>query len=374
MTPELRSSATQPRVAAYANSERLEGLVSFEVDQNTHYHADTFRLVLCLSRQPANRDWAWWSSQLEIEVELLAGYPPDAQVWDREDLTSLLIGYVDDIEIDPIADEIVMAGRDLTARFIDTKTIEKFQNLTASQVATKLAESHSLKPIVTTTDVTVGSYYQIDHVAMQDDRPEWDLLTYLANVSGNVVYVKGRELHFEPKPDTAKQEPYVLRYRPPDDDSASPRFNAMTLNLTRNLTVARGVKVTVRSWNQKQKKGFAKFADRAKVRNKTISRVSRPLGPPQQYSFFFPNMTPDEAQKKANQLLQDISEFEMNLVASIPGDADVGQAVVIRLEGTGTDFDQLYYPASVVHSYDENGGYRTTLRAKNASPEDTVTP
>ncbi|CAN7329816.1 hypothetical protein LJR084_001929 [Variovorax sp. LjRoot84] len=374
MSGESVSSATAPRVAVFANGERLAGVDSFEVDNNTFYHADTFRLTLCLSEQAANRDWNWWSLQTEIEIEIMSGYPQDPADVRREDLTSLLVGFVDDIEIDPIADEIVMAGRDLTARFIDTKTIEKYQNLTASQVATKLALEHGLTPVVTETQGTVGSYYQIDHVAMQDDRPQWDVLTYLANVTGSVVYVKGRELHFEPKPDPAVETPYVLRWQPPNADSASPVFNAMKLTVQRNLTVARDIKVTVRSWNQKQKKGFTVTANRVKVRNKTTSKVVRPVGPPQQYSYFFPNMTPDEAQKKANQLLKDISEHEVNLNADIPGDPEVAQATVLRLEGTGTAFDQLYFPASVVHSYNDGTGYRTAIRAKNSSPESTVQP
>ncbi|MEJ7685618.1 MAG: hypothetical protein WKG52_00710 [Variovorax sp.] len=374
MSGEAVSSATAPRVAVFANGERLAGVDSFEVDNNTLYHADTFRLTLCLSEQAANRDWNWWSLQTEIEIEILCGYPADPANARREDLASLLVGFVDDIEIDPIADEIVMAGRDLTARFIDTKTIEKYQNLSASDVAKKLAAEHGLTPVVTDTQGTVGSYYQIDRVAIQDDRPQWDVLTYLANVTGNVVYVTGRELHFKPRADPAVETPYVLRWQPPADGMGSPVFNAMKLTVQRNLTVAKDIKVTVRSWNQKQKKGFTVTANRVKVRNKTTSKVVRPVGPPQQYSFFFPNLTPDEAQKKANQLLKDISEHEVNLNADIPGDPAVSQATVLRLEGTRTAFDQLYFPASVVHSYNDGSGYRTAIRAKNSSPESTVMP
>lgn len=477
MNGEPVSVGTRPRVAAFANGERLVGIAAWEVDNNTFYQADTFRLTLALSEQPADRGWAWWAGQTDIEVEIMAGYPVEPAIFNREDLVSLLIGYVDDIEIDPIANEIVMAGRDLTARFIDRKTIEKYQNLTASQVATKLAIEHGLTPVVTETKGTVGSYYQIDHVAIQDDRPQWDVLTYLAQVTGNVVYVKGRELHFEPKPgaeeklitpapvdkealqkqldqvqaewraeiekvqalnhganadadrmvvarntgDTAgaaaakaagnekiaqatatgdaarakyKQREadlkaalakpdaapyivsnaYVLRWQPPIEGQASPVFNGMTLTLRRNLTVAKDVRVTVRSWNQKQKKGFTVTANRVKVKNQTTNRVARSNLPAQQYSFFFPNLTPDEAQKKANQLLKDISEHEMNLQTSMPGDPAISQATVLRLEGTGTAFDQQYYPASVQHSYSEGGGYRTSITAKNSSPESTVMP
>jgi phage protein D len=370
--PEPVSIGTRPRGAVFANGERLQGVVSFEVDNNTYYQADTFRLTLCLSEQPPNRDWAWWAEQKEVEIELLAGYPETPDAFSREDLDSLLIGNVDDIEFDPIADEIVMAGRDLTARFIDTKTVEKYQNLTASQVAEKLAKEHGMTAVVTQTSETVGTFYQIDHAATQDDRPQWDVLTYLAQVSGFVVYVKGRELHFEPKPDPAKVEPYVLLWQLPLDDQFSPVFNGTRLTFSRNLTVARDIKVSVRSYNQKQKKGFSVSAERKRIKNTTTSKVGRSGLPPQQYSFFFPNMTPDEAQKKANQLLKDISEHEVNLSADVPGDTELNQGTVLKVEGTGTAFDQLYFPASVVHSFDFNAGYRTLFRAKNSSPESTV--
>jgi phage protein D len=370
--PEPVSVGTRPRGAVFANGERLQGVVGFEVDNNTFYQADTFRLTLCLSKQPANRNWAWWADQREIEIELLAGYPATPEAFAREDLQSLLIGNVDDIEFDPIADEIVMAGRDLTSRFIDAKTVEKYQNLTASQVAEKLAAAHGLKAVVTETSGTVGTFYQIDHAATQDDRPEWDVLTYLAQVSGFVVYVKGRELHFEPKPDPAKVEPYILRWQPPTADQAAPVFNGMRLTFSRNLTVARSIKVSVRSFNQKQKKGFTVTAERKRIKNSTTSKVGRSGLPPQQYSFFFPNMTPDEAQKKANQLLKDISEHEVNLGADVPGDTSLNQATVLKVEGTSTVFDQLYFPASVVHSFGFDTGYRTLFRAKNSSPESTV--
>lgn len=368
------SEGTRPRGAAFANGERLVGVLSFEVDVNTFYQADTFRLTLALSQQPPERNWAWWSAQTDVEAELMVGYPDDPANFTREDLVSLVIGSVDDIDIDPIADRIVMAGRDLTARFIDNKTIEKYQNLTASQVAEKLAAARGLKPVVVATQETVGTYYQIDHVAMQDDRPEWDLLTYLAQRTGYVVYVKGRELHFEPKPDPADSEPYVLRWQPPTETQASPVFNGTSLSFRRNLTVAKDIHVTVRSWNQKQKKGFTVTATRKKVKNKTTGRVARSDQPMQAYSFFFPNLTPEEAQRKANQMLEDISEHEMNLNADIPGDTNVTQQTVLRVEGTGTAFDQKYYPASVVHSFSEGGGYRTSLTAKNSSPESTVMP
>lgn len=465
MTPSYASAATQPRLLALANSERLVGVVGFEVDNNSFYQADTFHITLCLSAQPASRNWAWWASQVDIELEMLVGYPANPQQFDRSDLTSLLIGEVDDIEIDPVRDEIVMSGRDLTSRFIDNKTAESFRNQTASQIATLLALRRGLVPVVTTTTLKAGTYYDIDKVGDSDDRPEWDLLTYLAQVSGFQVYVKGRELHFEPKTvdavkrtvidktamrarydqisalwgaeldkvkatnkqasalldqrdatsdpgqrasltgqakalndqanstqlaarTTYKSEyeslraqlagpdfvetttSYIVRWQPPAQNV--PAVNAVSLSMQRNLTIAKDIVVTVRSYNLKQKKGFTVTANRTRVKSGTKT-ASKSYIAPQKYFFTIANKTAAEAQAYANQKLAEISQHEMKIEVTLPGDPALNPRLLLKLEGTGTAFDQVYYPASVLHAIGLNG-YKTTIRAKNSSPDSTVAP
>lgn len=371
MTPQIASWASQPRGIALANGTRLVGVSSFEIDNNSFYQADTFRLILALSAQPASSDWAFWASQVDIEVELLVGYPATEQ-YDKADLVSMVIGDVDDIHIDPLHDEIVMTGRDLTARLVDNKTTEKYPNLTASQIATKLAQARGLTPVVTATTTKAGTYYDIDKIDVADDRPEWDLLTYLAQVSGFVVYVKGHELHFEPKPDTAV-DPYVLHWEPANSTSGSPMLNALDLTLTRNLTIAKDIIVTVRSYNVKQKTGFTKTANRSRVKAGTKT-ASKSYIAPQRYFFTIANKTAEETQQYANQKLAEISQHEMNFSMAIPGDPTLTPRTVVRLDGTGTAFDQIYYPASVLTEFSLHAGYRTTVRGKNSSPESTVAP
>jgi phage protein D len=371
VTPVTLSRATQPRMLALANSERLVGVVSFEVENNTYYQADTFHITLCLSAQPPSRNWAWWASQVEIEMEMLLGYPATEQ-FDKADLTSVLIGEVDEIEIDPIRDEIVMSGRDLTSRFLDNKTVNKYPNLTASQIATQLATTRGLIPVVTATKVKAGTYYDIDKTSIADDRPEWDLLTYLAQVSNFVVYVKGRELHFEPKP-AMTTTPYVIQWQNATAYQASPTVNTVDLSMSRNLSISKDISVSVRSYNVVQKKGFTVTANRLRVKAGTKT-ASKSYLQPQKYFFTIANKTPDEAQQYANQKLAEISQHEMKITATIPGDPTVMQQLTIKLAGTGTAFDQLFYPASVLHSYDLSSGYTTKIHAKNSSPDSTVAP
>lgn len=355
-----------------ANGVRLVGVVSFEVDNNSFYQADTFHVSLCLSAQPASSNWAFWASQVDIEVELLLGYPSNVDQFEKSDLTSMLVGDVDEIQIDPVRDEITLSGRDLTARFVDNKTTEKYPNLTASQIATKLALARGLTPVVTATTTKAGTYYDIDKIDVADDRPEWDLLTYLAQVSGFAVYVKGHELHFEPKPDPTGS-PYILHWDAPTTANGSPGLNAVSLAMMRNLTIAKDIIVTVRSYNLKQKTGFTKTANRTRVKAGTKTAAKSYIAP-QKYFFTVANKTAEETQQFANQKLAEISQHEMNFSAMIPGDPSVSPRNVVRLEGTGTPFDQIYYPASVLHEISLGGGYTTTLRGKNSSPDSTVAP
>lgn len=453
---------------ALANGERLVGVVGFEVDNNSFYAADTFHITLCLSAQPASRNWAYWAQQVDVEMELLLGYPSNPNQYDRPDLTSLIIGSVDEMEIDPIKDEIIMSGRDLTARFADNKTVDRYPTLTASQIATKLALLRGLTPVVTATTVLAGTYYDIDHLSVADDRPEWDLLTYLARVSNFVVYVKGRELHFEPKStDTttrtvidkvaarkrwaqlnteggaamalsklnianaynllanrlesnnaderasllaqakdqhaqalaiqaaaaAKYYPefnaltkliagpdyietgtaYTITWTPPSATNPSPTLNAVDLVVSRNLTIAKDIVVSVRSYNIDQNKGFTMTASRPRVRSGTKTAAKSYIAPLKRF-FVIANKSAQETQQYANQRLAEISSHEMNLTVSLPGDPTLNPRTVVRLTGTGTAFDQSYYPASVLHAISIDSGYRMTIRAKNSSPESTVAP
>jgi hypothetical protein len=44
----------------------------------------------------------------------------------------------------------------------------------------------------------------------------------------------------------------------------------------------------------------------------------------------------------------------------------------LRLEGTGTSFDQIYYPESVTRSLFCHDGFKQEVRAKNSSPRSQV--
>lgn len=362
------ADARQPRHLVKVNDEITAGVESFEVDNNTFYQADTFRVCFAIASLPPDRGPDWWASQSEITIEIFAGFPGDAERFTSAELESLIYGLVDDVTLEPATGKVVVSGRDMTSAFIDAKTTEKWVNQTSSSIATALAFRHGLNPVVTDTTTRTGRYYEIDHARLTEQRTEWDLLTWLAHEEGFSVYVKGRDLHFEPKtsPDA---DPYLLQWIPPSDDRGHPYFNGKSIEFSRNLTLARGVVVSIRSWNGKSGKAFSVSFPTNKAKGTAPGKASPAA---QVFPYTIPGLTPEQALQKAQALHKAITAQEVKLSATLPADNLLEVTKIIKVVGTGTAFDQVYYPESINRSMSIYEGYIMRISAKNHTPESVV--
>jgi phage protein D len=371
MTSFLIPSARTPRGAVKLNGELIAGWMEMEVTNNAYYSADTFRCKFAGAMLPPDRDADWFSQQRDMYVELFIGFPPDPTSFTPYDLDSFIYGQVDHVSVDPITNTIEVDGRDLTRVFIDDKTTQKWPNQTSSQIATQLAEAHGLVASVTATTTKVGKFYEIDHVNMADERSEWDLLTYLADLEGFKVWVRGQTLYFHPAPSPLTTPPYQIVYQV-SDTGAGPKANFEAVRFQRALTVSRGIQVKIRSWNKKFAKGFT-VSYPSNV--KTIKVGSATVGAGAQiYSKTVPNLTKDQALQRAQSWYNQIVAHEMKLEGlTIPGDNDLDTTSLIQLSGTGTAFDQVYFPDSITRRLSFDGGYEMTIEAKNHAPDSTVT-
>jgi hypothetical protein len=125
--------------------------------------------------------------------------------------------------------------------------------------------------------------------------------------------------------------------------------------------------VVVQSWNQKQQRAF-KVTYKVTQANKS-QRVG---GKAQIYSFNVPNLTRDQCLELAKARAEEITRHERVLTASLPGDSKLTTRAMVRLVGTGTSWDQLYYPDAVTRRISFEEGYRMDLRAKNHATQSTV--
>jgi phage protein D len=252
-------------------------------------------------------------------------------------------------------------GRDRTTPLIETRTQETFANRTASEIAVLLAERHNLTPCVSPTTTPVGRYYQDEHDRITLNQfsratTEWDLLVFLACHEGFDVFVEGATLYFQPATQPT-DTPVLLR---PSD--------LIGLTLERSLTLARDIEVTVKSWNSRQSSAFIQ-----KARAACRPGAGRSAGPPQNYVFVRPNLTPDEALKLAQRKLAELTRHERVIELSMPGELAMTPRSMIMLDGTDSAFDQTYYVDMIERQLHLSGGFTQHIRAKNTSPRTATT-
>lgn len=358
-----QESVRHPRGMVKINGATVPGWIDFEVQANSYREADTFAVTFALSALAAPFDANWFTRQTTMSIELLAGFPADPASYGAGELDSLITGNVDEVSFDPVQRTLELSGRDLTALLIDSKTAEKWQNQTASQVATTLAQRHGLTPVVTATTGTIGRFYQIDHVSTTATQTEWDFLIQLAQQAQFVVYVKGRELHFEPAPDPARAVAYPITWTPADAQGTL-ESNTKQLSFSRTLTVGKTISVTVHSWNAKQRKGFSATYPTGRVHGASPGTAGSPA---QNYYYPIANLTQDQAIKRAQAIYNELIKHEMRLSASLPGDGLLSIANVMPVTGTGTAFDQTYYPQAITRRMSMHSGYTMDITARNHS-------
>lgn len=337
--------------------------VSFSVESNAFRGAGTFELTLAISALPPGMQLLnWWAVQTTIRTELFISIATPAGVNQKKHIT----GNIDTWHYEPARFEISAEGRDFTAKLIDAKTLgESFKNLTSSQIATTLAQQHGLTPVVTATTQRVGEYYQIDSTHLTGEQTEWDLITSLAGIENFSVHVEGDSLHFQPRRDPAGNDDYVIRWQPPGEQ-AYPRCNVSDdLTFSRALTISKGVTVEVLSWNAKKKN--QQFRVTYPVPVKDIS-PGKATSETLLYRLMRNGLTPEKACALAQSFYYQIVQHEMKFSGSTAGDNLLRADMMIRVEGTQSLFDQVYYCESVRRTLSQETGYRMLISGKNHSP------
>ena len=358
--PGIRTGSRKPGLLVLLDGRPLPGVIEAEVTNNNHYQADIFSASFHMEA-----DAKWWEADTVL-LDIQAS--PD----DGKPFVSMIVGEVSSVGIDLARRIVRVDGRDLTSRFIETKTQETFRNQTSSQVATTLAGRHGMTADVVATTGLVGRYYVQDHDHLKQGEftrttTEWDLLTYLAGIEGYDVWVEGTTLKFKPTtpPDAT---PWLVDWSV--DENRMPVSNAMDLDLSRNLTLAKDIIVEVKSWNSRKGSGFTKIAKAAKSPG---TKGGKAQSEPQKISIIRPNLTEDQAQKLANSILADESKHERVIRWKEPAEAALTPRSMCRLTGTGTSWDQTYFVSSVQRRISLGTGFTMTAEAKNHSPQSTVT-
>jgi len=371
-TQPYAQQARQPRAIVLVNN--IPALwEEIEITTTTFYNADNYHVQLPLNGQNSNLNLNYWATTQNFTIQIYVGFPSNPYNYSTSDLDLIIEGDCDELEVDPLSARVMLSGRDLTSRFIDTKTTNKYPNQTSSQIAAIFAAEHGLMTNITPTFTPVGSYYNSQNVLMSKVTTEWDLLCYLANQENYFVYVKQNVLYFNPKTYDLSNV-YTLQYQAPTPSNASPTFNGMRLGLFRSTTLSSDVSVTIKiPYNINTGKADFVRASSTHRSRAYLHNVPAPSGKVQKYSFVMPGLTKQQAQQKANQILQDITLHEVRLTAYIPGNNILQKNGAVQLKGTNTAYDQLYYIEQIVRRINVPEGYNMEISAKNQSTDTEIT-
>lgn len=352
-----------PRMQILNNGEPIIGAMSFTINNNNYYQADTFSCEFAFNADPAHNlsfwgDPAWDTANplmLDIQASLDGGTT----------FTSFIIGQTDHITVHLEKGIVHVDGRDRTATLIDNKTNYTFQNLTASQVVQQVGAQFGFDLDVTPTTTLVGRYYEMDHERIgagefTHTTTYWNLLCSFAAKEQYDIYVTGNTLHFNPTtpPDS---DPYVVVW-----DQSGPYSNAIEITTERSLTYAKDVVVVVRSWDSKTGKAVIAYAPSG-ARQSSIAS-----GKAQEFFYTFPNLSKGDAQDQANKIRADLTAHERLISFAVPADLTLNARNMLSLQGTGSSFDQTYFVDSVERSMHWEGGFTMHVKGKNKSPVSSV--
>lgn len=324
------SEVRAPSALVFSNGVKVPGLLDVEIGQNSFLAANRYRARFSLS---ASGYGIWSGDDIELDIRFQLGGAE----------TSMIVGPVDRVAVDPARGEVLVEGRDLTAGFIEARTQENFENQTSSGIATILAARQGLVPAVTPTSTLVGRNFQNDHAQTTLDQharvtTEWDLLTRLAEHEGFDVWVQGRVLYFAP---ALAVEPALI---------VTPQ-NCLSMRLERTLSLSSNVSVAVKSWDCRGAQAIVQTANGGD-------------GGTANYVMVRPNMTADAAQSLAQRIFVQMSQQARCIEIEMPGDLTTLPRAALAVAGTGTDFDGVYVVASVERRLSFEHGFTQTLEAR----------
>ena len=352
----MASIARQPRCILSINGETVSP-IQCSVHVSIHQSADTFFATLPFLPD-LGLDAAFWADTAPIPITIsatndIASATP----------TPLLIGNVDEPLSTFHNGEVLLKGRDKTAKLTETNAANSsdssalWRNQTDRQVIVNLAQQAGLTVQFNGTADQAGLQYDQDYSEIADSDSAWNMIVALARKAGCIAFVKGTVLYVQPIDATPPNGMFTLNYQAPVP-GAPASSNAVLLSAGRNLSLAKETTVTLRSWQHKQGKSIeSTFKSKPKNAGSDTLIFQRRAA----------NLTKHQQDKIAVAHLKATLSHERQIEAqNLPGDVAVIPGLMgLTLTGTGTEFDQDYILSDAVHRFSNDGGYMMDLSAHN---------
>ncbi|MGN6536404.1 MAG: phage late control D family protein [Mesorhizobium sp.] len=334
-----------PRALVLVNGSALTP-TAVEVQMSKTQKSDTFHAEIPLGALPAGMDEGWWSTannitvQVQVSADEIAGY---VQIFD---------GKVDRVDFDFAGRLLSISGRDKSAALIDATSTEKFNNQQPDQIVQTIAGRHGIAADTDSVSAKAGKIFQFDYAKLTQRESEWTVIQRLADHFGMVCYATGGKLYWKSYPEHLPTLSVI--YVPPTPESPA-EASFVSLRGTRNVILGRPVKVSVKSWNHKEKKLYQS------------DQTEPGSGDTLIYNYQEPGLTGDQVERISKKRLAENTSHEFGFELEMPGDPTVTPRFMLELSGTGTAFDQQHEIKSVEHRISFDEGYLMTISAKSKS-------
>lgn len=252
----------------------------------------------------------------------------------------------------------VLRGYDQANRLFRGRRTESYTQMTASDIATKVAQRAGLKVGEVTATKTV-----FEHVS-QAGTSDWELLDGLAKDAGFEISVRDGKFNFAPPVAAAgapgsPEHPLVLK------------LGADLLRFRSVLTSAEQVKeVKVRGWDVSSKQALTTTVPAA-TRTAELPTVkpadlARTFGDPVLVSTDVPHRTQAEVDAAAAALSEQVAGAFAEFTGVVRGNPAVRARAAVTVEDLGAPFDGKYTVTTSRHRFDPATGYTTSFSVTGA--------
>lgn len=277
--------------------------------------------------------------KITIKVSTAAGSSPITLI--EAEITAL------ELEFDVGGTFTLIRGYDAAHRLFRERRTVSYVQMTASDIATKVAKRAGLK--VDRVDATATVFPFVSQAGQSD----WEILSQLARDTGSDLTVRNGAFSFSNPANGPAGAPTVLKF-----GEELRRFRSV-------LTSAQQVKeVEVRGWNVTEKQAIVATAP---AQTSSIEMSTKPtdmaaaFGNPSYVSTDVPYRTQSEVDQAAKALADEMASAFAEFEGVAQGNPALKAGGKVELQDLGEPFDGTYTITSARHRFDPTTGYTTMI-------------
>ena len=264
----------------------------------------------------------------------------------RGQTATLIVGEIDDVDLDYTGGLIEISGRDASAKLHDQKTAEKWVNKKPHEIIEDLAGRVGLTAKISQPlQLKMQRLMKGDHTKLTDNISYSMVIHKLSELMQAHWYVQGSTLNVVSG--DAQGGGYSVNLS--IDGEGKIVCDCLSLKIKHNVQAGKPLNVNVKSWHTRDEKVYL---------GQTQLGGN---GTPKEYTYHLPNLKQDHVDQHAKSKAKDHKRHETTVTAHCVGDPSID--ISLGLTVNGTDLDGTYTIDSLEHEFGY-GGHTMTITAK----------